>query len=147
MVSGFGPPWRPVGVVLLLVLCSIQACRPEADPASDQVPAWATGGSLHDATLDGWASGTDADKHATAAELLYVTFWKGRLQSDGHRAMFRERVEQLVRTLDEMAPAERREALASFDPLVSSRAIRWIVTEMVKGDKEVIESLWGMPPD
>lgn len=126
------------------VLTVASSCTPGVDSSKDELPTWATGGTLQEATLNDWAAGTMADRMATAGGLIYETLWQGHLQSDDSIAIFKGKVEKMVQGLDGMAKDQA--SLSKFDPALSSRSIRFLITEMTQGDRELIGVLWGPTP-
>lgn len=131
-----------IGFVATVVLFS--GCKPTIDSSKDRVPAWVVGGSLQEATLDQWAEGSSTNRVATARGLLYELLWQGNLQSDESIALFKTKVDTLVQAIDDMAANQA--SLSKFDSALSSRTISYIIADMTRGDRELIDGLWGPTP-
>lgn len=119
----------------------VSGCKAPIDTSKDQVPEWAVGGTLHDLLLPYWAGGTDEDKLATAAELLYEHLWAGHLQTPEQIATFRKQSEKLVLMMNDMSRLYPR--MVETDPSVASWTARSFVSEGARTEREDIDKLMG----
>lgn len=130
--------------ILLTMVLLTSGCKPAIDRSKDRVPAWAVGGTLQEATLDQWAKGNSTDRVATAEGLVYELLWQGNLQSDESIALFRTKLDTLVQVIDDLAANQA--SLSKFDSAVSSRTISYIIADLTRGDRELIDESWGPTP-
>ncbi len=129
--------------IVIGALCyCIFGCTPVIDTSNDRVPAWATGGTLHDVTLNQWVDGTDADRLATAGELLYEALWQGRLQSDENLVVFREKAERLVNMTNDLGRLLPRLIQVNAD--ASHWTIRSLIADGMKGGHAEMEGFLGL---
>lgn len=66
------------------------------------------------------------------------------LQSEDSARIFRDKVNRLVYALDQMAAEQA--SLSRFDAAIATRSVRYIVSEMKVGDKELVEIALGVTP-
>jgi hypothetical protein len=136
--------FRTAVASLLALTTLILGCKAPIDTSKDQVPAWAVGGTLQDATLEQWSQGTEENRKATAGELVYELLWQGRLRSEDSARIFSDKVNRLVYALDQMAAEQA--SLSRFDAAIATRSVRYIVSEMTVGDRELVEIALGVTP-
>lgn len=127
---------RHAALALLLALFPLDGCAPPVDTSKDRVPEWATGGTLHDVTLDVWATGTDENKLATAGELLYDSLWQGHLVTDEQIEAFGAKVAQLVMMTDDLARLTTR--ISQYDPEMPNNTIRSLLAEGMNDPDEFV---------
>lgn len=126
---------------ILALIVLISGCKAPVDTSKDQVPEWAIGGTLHDLLLPYWAGGTDEDKLATAAELLYEHLWAGHLQTPEQIAAFRKQSEKLVRMMNDMS--RLYPSMVQTNPSVAGWTARSFVSEGVRTEREDMDKLMG----
>jgi len=106
----------------------LDARRP-IDTSNDRIPGWATGGTLHDVTLDIWATGRPENKRATAGELLHEALWQGHLQTDEQIKAFGAKVELYVQMTDDLARLMPQ--IIQYEPDTPYKTIRSLLAESV----------------
>jgi len=127
------------GALKIVYLCAA-GCKVPIDTSKDQVPSWATGGTLHDTLLPQWARGSDEDKLATAGEVLYDALWRGHLQTREQIEGFRGQSEKLVRMMNDMSRLYSR--MVQVNPAVAGWTARSFIREGLK-DGEEFDQLMG----
>ena len=128
-----------LGFVAMIALAT--GCQVPIDISKDQLPAWAVGGTLHDALLPQWASGTDEDKLATAAEVLYDGLWQGHLQTEEQQVAFRAQSERLVLMMNDFSQLYPR--MVQVNPSVAGWTARSFVGNGMREEYDQFNRLMG----
>jgi hypothetical protein len=128
-----------LGFVVMIALAS--GCKAPIDTSKDQLPAWAVGGTLHDALLPQWANGSDEDKLATAGEVLYKALWQGHLQTEEQQVIFRARSEKLVLMMNDFSKLYPR--MVQVNPSVASWTARSFIRNCMQEEYDEIDKHLG----
>ncbi len=120
---------RNAALLLLFAAIYLAGCTHPVDTSDDRIPEWATGGTLHDVTLDIWATGTPEDKRATAGEWLHEALWQGHLQTDEQIKAFGAKVELYVQMTDDLVRLMPQ--IIQYEPDTPYKTIRSLLAESV----------------
>lgn len=86
------------------------------DAVADETSTrWFQGGTLHNATVGEWKSGTNRDKLATAADWLSSTIWKGKLRSMQDFDQLKVKAQRLVNAVDEVAVKQGTDSIKAME--------------------------------
>jgi hypothetical protein len=87
--------------------------------SSSNSPKWFEGGTLHNATIAKWKSGTYQNKLATSSDWLSATVWKGSLNSPSDFDKLKAQAQSLVAAVNAVVTVEKTDSLKVGEIAVS----------------------------
>ena len=87
--------------------------KPKPTPRSQTTTTthWATGGNLHNATVEQWKRATYQNKLATAADWLAATEWKNHLKVPADFDRLKVKAQMLVNAVDKVVAGKETDSL------------------------------------